>query len=107
MAEPEGEVNGGDLANAGSKLNQYYQQKCTWILDSAIDRQLIIEVKSAQSSKQFFSFSNYIQSLFANFFYFFYNFFYNKFYPVTLFSYLLLTSPKYLEYICNISYIII
>ncbi|KAL6425356.1 hypothetical protein ACFW04_009508 [Cataglyphis niger] len=48
-AEPEGEVNGGDLASAGLKLNQYYQQKCTWILDSTIDRQLIIEVKSTQS----------------------------------------------------------
>lgn len=51
MAEPEGEVNGGDLASAGLKLNQYYQQKCTWILDSTIDRQLIIEVKSTQSRK--------------------------------------------------------
>lgn len=48
-AEPEGEVNGGDLASAGLKLNQYYQQKCTWILDSPIDRQLVIEVKSIQS----------------------------------------------------------
>ncbi|XP_018312084.1 uncharacterized protein [Mycetomoellerius zeteki] len=48
-AEPEGEVNGGDLASAGLKLNQYYQQKCTWILDSPIDRQLVIEVKSTQS----------------------------------------------------------
>ncbi|XP_020299440.1 uncharacterized protein LOC109863569 [Pseudomyrmex gracilis] len=48
-AELEGEVNGGDLASAGLKLNQYYQQKCTWILDSSIDRQLIIEVKSTQS----------------------------------------------------------
>jgi len=52
-AEPEGEVNGGDLASAGLKLNQYYQQKCTWILDSSIDRQLVIEVKSTQSRKQF------------------------------------------------------
>lgn len=51
-AEPEGEVNGGDLASAGLKLNQYYQQKCTWILDSPIDRQLVIEVKSTQSRKQ-------------------------------------------------------
>jgi len=50
-AEPEGEVNGGDLASAGLKLNQYYQQKCTWILDSPIDRQLVIEVKSTQSRK--------------------------------------------------------
>lgn len=50
-AEPEGEVNGGDLASAGLKLNQYYQQKCTWILDSSIDRQLVIEVKSTQSRK--------------------------------------------------------
>lgn len=51
-AEPEGEVSGGDLASAGLKLNQYYQQKCTWILDSLIDRQLVIEVKSTQSRKQ-------------------------------------------------------
>ncbi|KAG7206256.1 hypothetical protein KM043_003648 [Ampulex compressa] len=47
--KPEGEVSGGDLANAGLKLNQYYQQKCTWILDSPTDRQLTIEVKSTQS----------------------------------------------------------
>nr|KAF7417084.1 hypothetical protein H0235_011615 [Vespula pensylvanica] len=47
----EGEVNGGDLAKAGLKLNQYYQQKCTWILESLNDRQLTIEVKSNQSSK--------------------------------------------------------
>lgn len=79
MAEPEGEVNGGDLASAGLKLNQYYQQKCTWILDSTIDRQLIIEVKSTQSRKQPFyhPFSNYTsplphsQRLFTNFFFFF------------------------------------
>ncbi|XP_015187832.1 PREDICTED: uncharacterized protein LOC107072421 [Polistes dominula] len=45
----EGEVNGGDLAKAGLKLNQYYQQKCTWILESPTDRQLTIEVKSNQS----------------------------------------------------------
>ncbi|KAK1131631.1 hypothetical protein K0M31_017921 [Melipona bicolor] len=47
--KPEGEVNGGDLASSGLKLNQYYQQKCTWILDSLTDRQLTIEVKSTQS----------------------------------------------------------
>ncbi|XP_047355629.1 uncharacterized protein LOC124951361 isoform X2 [Vespa velutina] len=45
----EGEVNGGDLAKAGLKLNQYYQQKCTWILESLTDRQITIEVKSNQS----------------------------------------------------------
>ncbi|KAL2714116.1 uncharacterized protein V1478_016673 [Vespula squamosa] len=45
----EGEVTGGDLAKAGLKLNQYYQQKCTWILESLNDRQLTIEVKSNQS----------------------------------------------------------
>lgn len=99
MAEPEGEVNGGDLASAGLKLNQYYQQKCTWILDSAIDRQLIIEVKSTQSSKQsFLSVSNYVQTLLANFY-----IFSTKFYPITSFSYLLLTLSKYLEYICNMT----
>ncbi|XP_033195811.2 uncharacterized protein LOC117159777 [Bombus vancouverensis nearcticus] len=47
--KPEGEVNGGDLASSGLKLNQYYQQRCTWILDSLTDRQLTIEVKSGQS----------------------------------------------------------
>ncbi|XP_076237121.1 uncharacterized protein LOC143180943 [Calliopsis andreniformis] len=47
--KPEGEVNGGDLASTGLKLNQYYQQRCTWILDSLTDRQLTIEVKSTQS----------------------------------------------------------
>ncbi|XP_017787734.1 PREDICTED: uncharacterized protein LOC108570386 [Habropoda laboriosa] len=47
--KPEGEVNGGDLASSGLKLNQYYQQKCTWILDSTTDRQLTIEIKSTQS----------------------------------------------------------
>ncbi|XP_043253093.1 uncharacterized protein LOC122397767 [Colletes gigas] len=46
---PEGEVNGGDLASTGLKLNQYYQQRCTWILYSLTDRQLVIEVKSTQS----------------------------------------------------------
>ncbi|XP_054006507.1 uncharacterized protein LOC128891206 [Hylaeus anthracinus] len=45
----EGEVNGGDLASSGLKLNQYYQQRCTWILQSLTDRQLTIEVKSTQS----------------------------------------------------------
>ncbi|XP_031368790.1 uncharacterized protein LOC102680309 isoform X5 [Apis dorsata] len=47
--KPEGEVNGGDLASSGLKLNQYYQQKCTWILNSMTDRQLTIEVKSTQN----------------------------------------------------------
>ncbi|XP_076303892.1 cubilin isoform X1 [Lasioglossum baleicum] len=48
--KPEGEVvNGGDLASTGLKLNQYYHQRCTWILNSLTDRQLTIEVKSAQS----------------------------------------------------------
>lgn len=61
-SEPEGEVNGGDLASAGLQLNQYYQQKCTWILDSPTDRQLVIEVKSTQSSKQLFD----IYNLFRN-----------------------------------------
>lgn len=50
--KPEGEVNGGDLASSGLKLNQYYQQRCTWILDSLTDRQLTIEVKSTQSRKK-------------------------------------------------------
>lgn len=92
-AEPEGEVNGGDLASAGLKLNQYYQQKCTWILDSTIDRQLIIEVKSTQSRKPFYHpFSNYI----AKFFYKFFYFFYNKIYSYDFFLYLSLILPKYL-----------
>ncbi|XP_012351085.1 uncharacterized protein LOC100871724 isoform X6 [Apis florea] len=47
--KPEGEVNGGDLASSGLKLNQYYQQKCTWILNSVTDRQLTIEVRSTQN----------------------------------------------------------
>ncbi|XP_024947833.1 uncharacterized protein LOC107274742 isoform X2 [Cephus cinctus] len=47
--KPEGEVTGGNLASGEIKLNQYYQQKCTWILDSSMDRQLTIEVKSSQS----------------------------------------------------------
>ncbi|KZC07540.1 PREDICTED: uncharacterized protein LOC107185845 [Dufourea novaeangliae] len=47
--EPEGEVNSGDLASTGLKLNQYYQQRCTWILHSTADRQLTIEVNSTQS----------------------------------------------------------
>lgn len=49
MTKPEGEVNGGDLASSGLKLNQYYQQKCTWILSSMTDRQLTIEVRSTQN----------------------------------------------------------
>ncbi|XP_076760042.1 uncharacterized protein LOC143428794 [Xylocopa sonorina] len=48
-SKPEGEVNGGDLASSGLELNQYYQQRCTWILESLTDRQLTIEVKSTQS----------------------------------------------------------
>ncbi|XP_078040773.1 uncharacterized protein LOC144472018 [Augochlora pura] len=49
-SKPEGEVvNGGDLASTGLKLNQYYHQRCTWILKSLTDRQLTIEVKSTQS----------------------------------------------------------
>lgn len=56
--KPEGEVNGGDLASSGLKLNQYYQQRCTWILDSLTDRQLTIEVKSGQSRKESFIFTN-------------------------------------------------
>lgn len=46
----EGIVKAGDLtSNAIS--NQYYQQKCTWILDSTIDRQLTVEVESSQDRK--------------------------------------------------------
>lgn len=57
--KPEGEVNGGDLASSGLKLNQYYQQKCTWILNSVTDRQVTIEVRSTQNRKNNY-FSLYI-----------------------------------------------
>ncbi|XP_020710895.2 uncharacterized protein LOC105690974 [Athalia rosae] len=46
---PEGEVSSGDLANEVVKLNSFYQQKCTWVLDSTTDRQLTVEVESNQS----------------------------------------------------------
>lgn len=67
--KPEGEVNGGDLASSGLKLNQYYQQKCTWILNSMTDRQLTIEVKSTQNRKNNY-FSLYIFFFFTHFRYF-------------------------------------
>ncbi|XP_074106935.1 uncharacterized protein LOC141532480 [Cotesia typhae] len=43
----EGIVKTGDLTS-NTISNQYYQQKCTWILDSTIDRQLTVEVESSQ-----------------------------------------------------------
>ncbi|XP_046619142.1 uncharacterized protein LOC124304671 [Neodiprion virginianus] len=46
---PQGEVTSGDLANEIVKLNRFYQQKCTWVLDSQTDRQLTVEVESNQS----------------------------------------------------------
>ncbi|XP_044006898.1 uncharacterized protein LOC122851614 [Aphidius gifuensis] len=47
--KPEGIFRAGDLTTNGiPSLNQYYQQKCTWILDSVTDRQLTIEVESYQ-----------------------------------------------------------
>lgn len=67
--KPEGEVNGGDLASSGLKLNQYYQQKCTWILNSMTDRQLTIEVRSTQNRKNNY-FSLYIFFFFTHFRYF-------------------------------------
>lgn len=63
--KPEGEVNGGDLASSGLKLNQYYQQKCTWILNSVTDRQLTIEVRSTQNRKNnYFPFYIFLSFLF-------------------------------------------
>ncbi|XP_043281028.1 uncharacterized protein [Venturia canescens] len=47
-SKPEGIVNVVDLANGTSKLNNYYQKKCTWILESDTDRQLTVEVASMQ-----------------------------------------------------------
>ncbi|XP_063994999.1 uncharacterized protein LOC135172682 [Diachasmimorpha longicaudata] len=47
--KPEGMIRAEDLSVPSmSSLNQYYQQKCMWTLDSSIDRQLIIEVESFQ-----------------------------------------------------------
>ncbi|XP_034937259.1 uncharacterized protein [Chelonus insularis] len=43
----QGFVRAGDLTN-NAITNQYYQQKCTWLLESKIDRQLIIEMESLQ-----------------------------------------------------------
>ncbi|XP_033212301.1 uncharacterized protein LOC117169901 [Belonocnema kinseyi] len=48
-AKPEGEVHVGDAINVGFKLNQYYQQRCTWILVSPTNRLLTIEIESTQS----------------------------------------------------------
>lgn len=47
--KPEGEVHVGDSINVGFKLNQYYQQRCTWILVSPTNRSLTIEIESTQS----------------------------------------------------------
>lgn len=49
--KPEGEVHVGDSINVGFKLNQYYQQRCTWILVSPTNRSLTIEIESTQSRK--------------------------------------------------------
>lgn len=49
--KPEGEVHVGDSINSGFKLNQYYQQKCTWKLLSTTNRLLTIEIESTQSRK--------------------------------------------------------
>ncbi|KAK0169158.1 hypothetical protein PV327_002903 [Microctonus hyperodae] len=43
----EGIVSAGDITNNGVS-NQYYHQKCSWILDSIIDRQLTFTIESSQ-----------------------------------------------------------
>lgn len=47
----EGIVSAEDTTNNGV-LNQYYHQKCSWILDSIVDRQLTFAIESSQDREK-------------------------------------------------------
>ncbi|XP_011494413.1 PREDICTED: uncharacterized protein LOC105359497 [Ceratosolen solmsi marchali] len=45
----EGEIHAGYSANFSFALNHYYQQKCTYIIDSPANRELAILIESSQT----------------------------------------------------------
>lgn len=47
-----GEIYSRNLTNSGT-INNFYHQHCTWILDSNVERQLIIEINTDQVQIQY------------------------------------------------------
>lgn len=45
-----GTIESGNLTDTG-QLNYFFQQKCTWLLDSNVERQLSIQFVSNQNSE--------------------------------------------------------
>lgn len=49
----EGEIHAGYSAKFSFALNHYYQQKCTYIIESPPNRDLVIQIESSQTSEFF------------------------------------------------------
>lgn len=56
LTSPDGEIESVRIVPDG-QLNYYYHQKCTWLLDTKIERQLNLELYTAQN-REYYSFFN-------------------------------------------------
>jgi hypothetical protein len=66
MEKLEGEIHAGYSSNFSFALNHYYQQKCTYIIDSPANRELAIQIESSQTRKLSFSTKSHCCSIFRN-----------------------------------------